>query len=475
MLVTREEVDNLVKEQKSLFARVEAAEKRTKDLEAEKAKWLQGRGQGDAPTIISGSRSDSDESRALRFFGKNHVKELLTVNVAHRRFREVPAELKMLVLNLKEDVDIARFVSQRFHRDPLDEIGDDEKKDQIGRCKSILNTRFGKEVLEGRLKAFGSTVVGAGDEWVPTLISSTFIEEYELRRVLEGRFELVTMPSNPYDLPKLKNVTKARIATEGQTNFSGTNFGTDKIRFSAVKLEEFYPLPEELEEDSAPDIMRAGRSEVVSSQERAAESALINGDSDGTHQDSDTQAGGADLCEKAWDGLRKLAIANSANSSTLDFLNAGVTEPNIATLISRMGKFGVNTDDLMFVVGPVVYNQMRFLPGVYTVEKFGPMATILKGALMAYMGIPIVNSEWFREDLNASGVYDGVTTTRAALSLVNVRRGYVGQKRPIRVKLMPDLPGSDRWLLASYRRVDFKTHAQSATEKSIVYGYNIAK
>jgi len=40
---------------------------------------------------------------------------------------------------------------------------------------------------------------------------------------------------------------------------------------------------------------------------------------------------------------------------------------------------------------------------------------------------------------------------------------------------MPDLPGSDRWLLASYRRVDFKGHVQGAVEKSVVYGYNGAK
>jgi hypothetical protein len=64
---------------------------------------------------------------------------------------------------------------------------------------------------------------------------------------------------------------------------------------------------------------------------------------------------------------------------------------------------------------------------------------------------------------------------RSALVLVNTKRFYVGQRRPIRVKLMPDLPGSDRWLLASYRRVDFKGHTQGAVEKSAVYGYNIAK
>lgn len=140
-----------------------------------------------------------------------------------------------------------------------------------------------------------------------------------------------------------------------------------------------------------------------------------------------------------------------------------------------MGKFGSNPEELLIIAGPVVYNQLRYLDSVFTVEKFGPMATVLKGALMAWSGIPIVNSEHFREDLNESGVHDGVTATKAGIVVVNTSRFMVGQRRPIRIKLMPDLPGSDRYLLASYRRVDYKGHVQDADEKSVVYGYNITK
>lgn len=470
-MLTKAELDKLITNQKSLQARVEAAEAKAKAAEDEKAALLaanNGGGRGGAGT------ANSDEQRALRYFGKSHPAELLSVNVAAKKFQGVPAELKHLVLNFKEAFDVARFVAQMFHGDPLDFISKDEKSDRIGNCRAILETPYGKSVLAPAIKAFGTTVVGGGAEWVPTGVSTTYLEEFELKRVLEGRFDLVNMPTNPFVQPKLKDVTKARKATEGSTSFTGANFGTDKITFNAVKLEEFYPLSEELTEDSAPDFLAAARAEVVKAQERAAESAIINGDSDGTHQDSDTQAGGADLAEKIWDGIRKLALANSGNGATYDF--AGVVDKTkMATLLSRMGKFGSDPDQLLIVCGPVVYNQLRHLDDVFTVEKFGPMATVLKGALMAWAGIPIINSEHYREDLNATGVYDGITTTKAAISIVNTKRFYVGQRRPIRVKLMPDLPGSDRWLLASYRRVDFKGHVQGAVEKSTVYGYNITK
>lgn len=473
MLITKAELEKLVTDSKALDSRVKAAEDKVKTLEEEKAALIASRGGGGGHSGSLGV--NADEQRAMRFFQKSHPRDLLQVNVADPRFKHVPDELKMIVLNFKASIDVARFVAQRFHGEPLDIVGDKEANDRTAHVKGILSTRYGKEVLAPALKAFGSTVANAGDEWVPTAVATSYLEEFELRRVLEGRFEMVNMPSNPFDWPKMSGVTKARIATEGQTNFAGANFSTDKIRFTATKLEEFYILPEELDEDSAPNFMAAGRTEVVNAQERAAESAIINGDDDGTHIDSDTQAGAAELAEKAWKGLRRQALANSANGVTVDFLNAATSNANLATLRTRMGKFGSDPGPLLILAGPIVYQQLVNLPEVATVEKFGPMATILKGALAAWQGIPIINTEWFREDLNAAGVYDGVTTTRAGILMLHSSRWYMGQRRPIRVKLMPDLPGSDRWLLASYRRVTFQGHTQGAVEKSVAYGYNIAK
>jgi hypothetical protein len=466
-MLTKSELDNLLAETKSLKDRTEAAEKKIKDLEAEKADMIATKGYAPA-----GHRTTSDEARMLRSFGCSHPRQLLDVNVGHARFKGVPDELKHMALAFKDNVDVARWIAQ-LNGEPLDTIGKTEKQDRIASVKGMLDSRFGREVLAPQIKAFGSTVVGAGDEWVPTMISTSYMEEFELKRVLEGRFIQMPMPSNPFDAPKINGVTKARKATEGGT-MTGGQFGTDKIRLTAVKLAEYYELPEELTEDSAPDFLMAGKKEVVLAQERAAESAIINGDDDGTHIDSDTQAGAADLAEKVWSGLRKLALANSANGSTVNFGNA-FTPALLRQLRAAGGKYFSDPESCVWIVGPSIYTQFIALDNVATVDKFGPMATVLKGALAAYQGMPIINSEWFREDLNATGVYDGVTTDRGGVLLVNTKRFLFGTRRPIKVKLQQSNPNSDLWWLASYRRVDFKGHAQSATEKSVVYGYNAAK
>jgi HK97 family phage major capsid protein len=464
-MYTKEQLEGMLKETETLKGRVDAAEMKSKELETENLKL-----QTSMKTI--GNRSDSDEAKALRYFGVSHPKQLLSINVASPAFRMVPDELKHLVLNFKKAVDVSRFTAQMFHGAALDDVrGDSESPAKI---KGLLETRYGREILVPALKAFGSTVVGGGDEWVPTATASSYIDEYSLERVLEQRFKVVNMPTNPFDQPVVKQGTKARKSTEGTIMTAG-QFQTDKLTMSAVKLAEYYEIPEELNEDSAPDFLAAGRDHVVKAQKDAVEAALLNGDSDGTHIDSDTQALGADIAEKIWNGLRREALSNSANGSTFDFTNAIADESKLRTLRARLGKFGKNEKELCWIVGTNVYTQMLGFDTVATLDKFGPNATVLQGAISAYQGIPIICSEYMREDLNANGVFDGITSTKAAMLLVNLTRWYIGNRRPIQVKLMMDLPYHDRWLLASYRRVAFKGFAQSATETSVVYGYNIAK
>ena len=172
--------------------------------------------------------------------------------------------------------------------------------------------------------------------------------------------------------------------------------------------------------------------------------------------------------------LFRSALANSANGGTVSFGNAVISDAGLRSMRSAMKKFGVNPSELCWFVDPVALQQMMALSSVATLEKYGPSATVVTGELARYQGIPIVSSEFMRSDLNASGVYDGTTMTRTGILLVNMRRWWVGTRRPIRVKIQEDLPGQDRWLLASYQRKDFQGHAQSASEVSVVYGYNVA-
>jgi HK97 family phage major capsid protein len=280
------------------------------------------------------------------------------------------------------------------------------------------------------------------------------------------------MPSSPYTLPVQTDVTRARRQPEScdpADNIASANFGTGEIVFDAEKHVEHMCLPEELNEDSAPDILRLVREEVTKAQLRAWEYAILNGDDSVTHMDADITA--STDSAKSWKGLRKLALDNSA---TKDFGAVALTTSNLRDMRTLMGKFGVRERELAWVVSPRVYQQMLNLEEVTSVEKFGPMATILRGALAALDGIPIVIAEDARDDLDATGVNTAPSDALSCVKLVNRTRFYFGNRRPIRVRATMDpTPPGDRWLLASWWRGDFQGHAQSASETSVVLGINV--
>ena len=462
------ELDEILKTTKEMGTRLEKAEARQKEWDEAKENMI---AMGNYRT--TGLSMNSDESRAMRYYGCSHPKDLLQVNVGHPDYENVPPELKFLVLDIKKTIDVARMTAQVCLGEPTDRVRKTDKQDDIipGNVKGIFSTYYGKHVLAPKLKALGTGSAGEGAEWVPTVISSQFIEEFELERMLARQFISLNMPSNPFQLPVQDGTTEARIQAEGAT-ISQANFGTAVIEFDAVKLAEFTVLPEELNEDSAPNILALKRREVSEAISRGIEQAIMNGDDDGAHFDADTQAGGADLAAKSMSGLRKLALANSA---TTDFVNAVASVAKLRDMRAAMGKFGVNPRDLVWVVSPKIINQFLALDEVTTVEKFGPQATILKGTLQSLDGIGIVTSEFARDDLNASGVEDGVTTDRSQVMLVNRNRFMLGVRRPIRVRATFDpVPPNDRWLCVAWWRGDFQGHEQDADEASVQLGINLA-
>ena len=451
----------VVKAEESAKKANEAAEK----AERERATALAAFGGGTGAPITGAA--NSDEKRALSFFGCRHVKDLLSVNTGSERFKHVPAELKHLVRQLKNDLDVSRMIQQRFHGEGRDD-GDIPAK-----VKGVMDGNyFGRHVLAPKLKAFGTGVTGAGEEWVPEIVATQYIEEFELDRQVMQQFRQVNMPSSPFRVPVQTDVTTARRQVEScdpADNVAAANFGTTEITLEAEKLVEYMCLPEELNEDSAPDILSLVRAEVSEAQARAWETGILNGDDSGTHMDSDVT--GVVDARTAWKGLRRLAVDNSA---LVDFGGVAGTITEFRAMRALMAKFGVNERNLVWVVSTKVYNQMLSLEQVTTVEKFGPMATILRGALAALDGIPIVISEFVREDLNANAVYDGITTDKATCYLVNRSRFMWGVRRAIRVRVTQDpTPPGDRWLMASWWRGDFQGHAQSASETSVVCGRNI--
>lgn len=328
-------------------------------------------------------------------------------------------------------------------------------------------------------KALYSTGSGVGDEWVPTGYSADIYDKIRLSLKVAALHPSVNMPTNPYIPPLLTSDLTGYLVSErtgdDDTLTAGyrvpaSNVGTSNFTLSAKKLAGRCVFSEELSEDSIIPIMPLVRSNIVIAIATAIEKAIINGDTDTTHMDSDIT--GATNAQKAWDGYRKLT--QSAAKVSLATFNGD----NLMAIRKAMGKYGADSANLSVVTGISGYIQMLNLRDsqnnalVTTLDKYGPTATILSGELGRVYGMPIVVSEHMRENLNAAGVYDGTTTTKTAVLIV-YRPGFlIGNRRGLTIKSAEDIT-TDQTVLVATQRLAFSNIYPAATNYIVGEGYNI--
>jgi HK97 family phage major capsid protein len=452
---------------KFVDAETKITELQTKNqvLEQEKAQWI-----ASSQHSNHGGSAMSLEKSIVKSFGVNGVKDLIKVNTAHPRFAAVPSEMKAQVIQLKQDVDTARHIAQMYYNDRPD--GDLDSDTGVSKAKEILNTKFAKEVdLEARVKAFDTGVAGSGAEFIPTLLSDTYMEEIQLIKKVPSLFRELALPSSPFKMPMTTNYTVGRIVAENNAA-TDTSFTTTDVQFDAKKFYEYFLMSEEMTEDSAPAILQIGRQEIGEAIVRAWERSIIDGDDSVAHMDSDVVS--ASDARKAFKGLRKKALANSANGSVVN-VGTALTFQKLLEMRAAGGPAFIDPRQCALLVGVNGYNQLMGLSEVITVDKAGGFSTLVSGSLASIMGMPIVTSQFIREDLNAAGVHDGLVTDNTFALMVNTRRFMLGMRRPIRLKVQRDARAEyDRWQLVAYSRTAFNGAPQGANENSVVIGVNVS-
>lgn len=430
------------------------------NLEAHKSKRL-------AATVATQPASTKAlESKAVAKFGVKSFAELITINTSDRRFKSLGQDARDSVKNLKEAVDVSIMCAARFGI-------------------AVEHTKAYEEMVQPALKAFGIDSGDQGFAWIPTMVSDSYIDEYNLERKVAGLFTEIKMPSNPYVYPVLSNGAIATKLGENSAKSPSDTFNTSSITLSAVKLSNQYELPEELQEDSAVDVMKVIRQELIEGQEKAMEIAILEGDTTATHQHTNTQIPGltgvpaAGSSERVFDGLRKRCLASALLKQ--DVGGNAINESYLSLARKKLGKFGVNPSELALICGVRGYNDLQQLDDVRTLEQYGPQAPVLSGELAKYEGMPVIVSEYLREDTDTTGV-NGATpgnNIKASMIMVNRKRWFTGLRRAIQIKVENNRTQYDVWDMVSFSRRAFQgvltsNASNAATESSAVLLYNIA-
>lgn len=327
------------------------------------------------------------------------------------------------------------------------------------REKRIKGLRFFDE-WDSLRKAMDTSTAGEGAEWIPEDVSPRIEELIRQRLRISSQFRVIQMPSNPYTAPVLTSDTEAKLIGETTTVVSPADTtneetpGTSKVTWTAKKARGRIQISEEFNEDSVRPMVPLMEEVVVRSIARARDNAALNGDTTATHQDSDVTA--ATEFRKAFKGLRKHTLA-AAKKDYTDY-TSGTTQILLALRDARasMGKYGEWSDDLaLFSSLKVILSLMLAIDQVQTLEKLGPQAVIKTGQLAMVDGMAVIPTEFSRDDLNATGVYDNTTKTKAILTIANTQAYVWGEKGSVRI-------GSEFYLMhqvfqiVAWHRFDFE-------------------
>jgi len=307
---------------------------------------------------------------------------------------------------------------------------------------------------------------------IPTQMSASMIDDVRLQLKVAGLFRQLNLPRSNYEAPLRGPRIRAYLVSEptadDATKIGARTVPTSKISFSAITMGVRVLFSDDLEIDSIVPILPFVTEEVRQAIADGKEDAIINGDSSTTHQDSDVTLS-TDL-RKAFSGLRYLS-GGSSGVAAVDISTLSLD--NLRSIRKAMGRFGVMPTDLAWITSISAYIQMLGIDQVETVDKYGPSATVLNGELGKLDGIPIIVSEFVRQDLNTSGVYDGSTTTDTILMLVNRPSFMIGSLRNQRTEV-ERIIATQQTQVVTTEKFDFKeVITPGSSEETVGLGYSL--
>ncbi len=354
---------------------------------------------------------------------------------------------------------------------------------KVGYEQAVKSTRLYNEEFKGMVREMKAAQHEAGSDpvspWVPTNFSATLEDEISLTLMVAALHREVTMPTNPFKLPVKTGGTVAKRKSGGPgtnvTNQAGEGFVTSPTpavsgvaqsaisttapTLDAATLAVDTDISDEADEDAIVAVLSVIRTDIVDGLRDALEDAIINGDASTTHRDEDITSG--DDPRTAWDGYREISLAASTE---VDHGATTLTASAVRAIRAKMGKYGVNPRELTWVTGINAFNQFLDFPELLTLDKYGSSAVILTGEVAKFDGIPLVISEFIREDLdNTATVPFSEDTTDDITQVLLVRRDQFvrGNRRDIRVEtdrniqaMVTQMVSSARWAFAALRPTD---------------------
>ena len=295
--------------------------------------------------------------------------------------------------------------------------------------------------------------------------------------MIASLFSRISMPTNPFDVPlQLGDVNW--YPGEENVSIRSSDVPTGKQTLTARELVAEIPWSFTLEEDAVIAMLPEVRRTLVRNAAEVIDDVLLNGDttiSNGINSDSGL-IGRDDPGMAQWlvgfDGLLHLPLVD--NTSQANNLNGAVTSSAYNKLLKLLGKYGVRSNESVFITDPNTFLTSLSLEEVETVDKLGPAATILTGQLAVVYGHPLIVSEQMRL-ASANGKVNSnlAQNTAGRILAVNTSQWRVGFRRELSIETERVLQKRQNVMVVSLRLAFAERTGKRSSATHTALQYNV--
>lgn len=245
------------------------------------------------------------------------------------------------------------------------------------------------------VKLLTSTAAGAGDELVPTGMATELWQDFFAASRIVGDLPTQPMPTDPFDVSLGLGTITFRKGGQGQAP-AGQNPTTAKSTLTSTELVANVEWSYNLDEDAVIAMMPGLRQQFIVDGSEVMDAFVLNADATATatgniNRDDGTPDADAYYLTDGQDGIRHLPIVDNTGQ-----VNSGggdaLVDADVVGMLADLDKYGLDPSQCRIVPGIGTYFKMLGLTNVATVDKYGPAATIVRGELGRYQGVPILPS-----------------------------------------------------------------------------------
>ena len=398
--------------------------------------------------------------------------------------------------HIREDgsLDVAGLISDPTDRGEwhaeLKRIVDDRNFTKMltkdGRGSMALENKMNEHIAKapGLIKRVFSDASGVGADLVPDMLLPELQKKLYVPTALEAAFPSFAMQSKEVRLPFATGAVVPFLKSGATwSSITASDDTTSQISATAASFAARITADEDTVADSIVPALDMFRESLLVALQSGIEDCMINGDTAATHADiaaagsprvwngggrwSSAASGTAADHRRSFIGFRAAANDKSTARNAVAMTYADI----MATRAVLDGGYQA-ASDLLMVVSPIVLTKhLLQLAEVKTLDVFGPNAPILSGGLAKLGGMDVLVSGFMTQDLNASGNYDGSTTTKTGYCIVHRPSFRMGNYKPQTVDIDREITKGQIEIVGTRRctLVDV-----SGSNKSVAFGYNVA-